>query len=67
MTNHQLALKIARRLFTSGGAPTVGKYPRAQRLVLTVDKPKFRTLGGWNFSTAVLVIERIISDPKCPF
>jgi len=59
---HHLAHQIATRLFTSGGTDfeTQGPYSRAQRLVLTIDKPTHRTLGGWSFENAVNEIERAL-------
>jgi hypothetical protein len=42
-----LARSIAERLFTNGS------QERAQRLVLTIDKPVERNLGGWGFEPAV--------------
>lgn len=56
-----LAEQIARRLFTNGSAE------RAQRLVLTIDKPVARNLGGWCEAAAVDQIVQVIaaySDPS---
>jgi hypothetical protein len=49
-----LAEKIAQRLFTNGSAE------RAQRLVLTIDKPVGRDLGGWSIGAATDHIEEIL-------
>ena len=54
-----LARRIAEDLFTNGSCE------RAQRLVLTIDKPVERNLGGWGFEPAVdriyniLVVENV--------
>jgi hypothetical protein len=50
----KLAERIARDLFTNGQGQC------AQRLVLTVDTPEKRDLGGWSFGPAVDRIATII-------
>lgn len=47
MTNRKLAERIVNRLFTNGSAE------HAQRLVLTIDTPIKRDLGGWCEAAAV--------------
>ncbi len=49
---HDLAARIAMRLFTNGCSST------AQRLVLTIDTPVKRDLGGWSLAGAVCEIEK---------
>jgi hypothetical protein len=49
-----LAERIARDLFTNGCAE------RARRLVLTIDTPHVRDLGGWNERAAADRIELVI-------
>jgi hypothetical protein len=57
----QLARRIAERLFN------VGKdVPHAQRLVLTIDTPSPRNLGGWAFEPAVREIERGLREAMPP-
>lgn len=50
-----LAKRLARDLFTNGS------QERAQRLVLTVDHPKQRDLGGWGESAAAYRIFTLLS------
>lgn len=52
----QLAERIAQRLFTNVSAE------RAQRLVLTVDKPVKRDLGGWSERAAIDQIVDVIVE-----
>ena len=52
-----LAQRIARRLFTNGSDEL------AQRLVLTVDKPSKRDLGGWSEACAVDEILEVMVAP----
>lgn len=58
--HRQLAERIARRLFTNGSAE------RAQRLVLTIDTPVERNLGGWSERAAADQIELILSSSETP-
>ena len=52
-----LAERIARRLFTNGSAE------RAQRLVLTIDSPVSRNLGGLGERAAVdQILEELAHD-----
>ena len=51
----QLAERIAERLFTNGSAE------RAQRLVLTIDQPVSRDLGGWSEQAAVDQIADVLT------
>lgn len=53
-----LAERIADRLFTNGSAE------HAQRLVLTVDRPVVRDLGGWSESAAIDHIYEILSEAR---
>lgn len=53
---YALAEQIAALLFTNGRAE------RAQRLVLTIDKPVKRDLGGWSERGAVNQIARAIVE-----
>jgi hypothetical protein len=50
----QLAVQIVRALFTNGEGEV------AQRLVLTVDTPRPRYLGGRNERSAVHVVAKIL-------
>ena len=50
----KLAERIAQELFTNG------QGQRAQRLVLTIDKPTPRDLGGWAEAAVVDLIERLL-------
>jgi hypothetical protein len=52
--NRALAEKIAQRLFVNGCQET------AQRLVLTVDTPISRDLGGWSISAAIDHITKVL-------
>ena len=52
----QLAARIADRLFTNGGGE------KAQRLVLTVDWPSQRNLGGWCKGAVVDQITSVLLD-----
>jgi hypothetical protein len=54
----ELAARIARRLFTNGSAE------RAQRLVLTVDRPVPRDLGGWSEDAAADQIAQVLADAE---
>lgn len=54
-TSRELAEAIARRLFTDG------THQIAQRLVLTVDTPAKRDLGGWCEAAAVDQIQAVLS------
>lgn len=56
-----VAREIAKDLFTDGSGE------RAERLVLTVDSPPARTLGGWSKGNALARIKKILkthADPK---
>lgn len=54
MNAEVLAGQIADELFASGGGE------QAQRLVLTVDYPAHRELGGWNKEAATRQIARML-------
>ena len=56
LRQRRLAERIVRELFTNGAEE------RAQRLVLTVDTPTKRDLGGWGFFPAVDLIERLLTE-----
>lgn len=66
MTIESLATKIAEELFINGSRE------RAQRLVLTVDTPSPRNLGGWSQRAAadliagVLRKHRVGASPAAP-
>lgn len=55
---HDLAVRLATELFTNG------QGERAQRLVLTIDKPTSVNLGGWNYNAAVDLIERLLASAQ---
>jgi hypothetical protein len=52
-----LASAIARALFTNGQGEV------ADRLILTVDGPRPRDLGGWSEAAAIDQIVRVLSAP----
>lgn len=54
ISRRQLAEEIAGSLFVNGA----GQH--AERLVLTVDGPPERDLGGWSLTAAVDVIEKAL-------
>lgn len=56
MPPDRIAELIADRLFTNGA------QEHAQRLVLTIDTPYPRNLGGWCEAAAVDQIEKVLTD-----
>lgn len=58
VTRRQLAETIARRLFTTGFGEV------AQRLVLTIDQPARRDLGGWCERAVADMVERTLAPPR---
>lgn len=58
MTNKEIAEAIVRELFTNGNSET------AERLVLTVDGPPMRTLGGWSQRGAAWQIQGTLDRLK---
>lgn len=54
MTLEQLAREIASDLFVNGHGE------RCQRLVMTIDGPPARNLGGWSESAVAFRVERML-------
>lgn len=58
----RVAIRIVDRLFTNGAGE------RAQRLTLTVDRPRYRDLGGWGELAAIdqvqQVLDSVCSEPR---
>jgi hypothetical protein len=56
VTRREVAEKIAEAIFVNG------QGQKAERLVLTVDGPPQRDLGGWGFRPIIDQIEKVLAD-----